>query len=103
MASCIQSSPWGGFATKVGIIGGMNSSRPAPAHTRLRTDSTLGPCNLAARGTDHDHFTKLAMMHEITYNSLQPASARPHEPVRPGGRLVDPRRLSSHSQTTVNW
>ncbi|CAH2402375.1 conserved hypothetical protein [Mesorhizobium escarrei] len=102
MASCIQSSPWGDFATKVGIIGGIKSSRP-PALTHLRTDSSLGRPELANRGTDHDHFTKLAIMHEIAYNSLQPASARPHEPVRPGGRLVHPLRLSGHSQTTVNW
>ncbi|SJM34129.1 hypothetical protein BQ8482_380312 [Mesorhizobium delmotii] len=73
LASCIQSSPWGGLATKVGIIGGMNSSRPGPARTGLRTESRLGPSLLAARGTERDHFTKLVMMHETAYYSSQPA------------------------------
>ncbi|RUV81876.1 hypothetical protein [Mesorhizobium sp.] len=77
----------------MGIIGGIDSSRP-PAITGLRTNSSLAPSDLAARGTERDHFTKLAMVHEIAYNSLQPASARPHEPARPGGRYdVEPLRL----------
>ncbi|CAH2397516.1 hypothetical protein MES4922_190251 [Mesorhizobium ventifaucium] len=72
MASCIQSSPWGGLATKVGIIGGINSSRP-PALTLLGTKLTLGSSDLTARGTERDHFTKLEMMHETAYYSSQPA------------------------------
>ncbi|WP_436798663.1 hypothetical protein [Mesorhizobium escarrei] len=49
LASCIQSSPWGGLATKVGIIGGMNLSRRAPELTILRTHKILGEGLILAR------------------------------------------------------